>query len=115
MEISTPPQYVEVKRSEIKGKEYKQIFKSEPHKHVLLKDENGSIRWKANPTVRKLVDEVGLNGIMSLFYSLGLTKNSEIVRKMYRDMGYSLYGYWEIFYFEMNNDDAADYKYSEII
>jgi hypothetical protein len=28
---------------------------------------------------------------------------------MYRDMGYSLYGYWEIFYWEMNNDYAQDY------
>lgn len=31
-------------------------------------------------------------------------KNSEVYRKLYRDMGYSLYGYWEI-----NNEDAGEY------
>ena len=38
------------------------------------------------------------------------TKNSEEWRKLYRDIGYSLYGYWEIFYWDMNNEDAADYR-----
>jgi hypothetical protein len=52
----------------------------------------------------------GLNNIVALFYSIGLTKNSEEWRKLYRDIGYSLDGYWEIFYCEMNNKDAADYR-----
>jgi hypothetical protein len=45
-----------------------------------------------------------------LFYKMGLTKNSEEVRKLYRDMCYSLSGYWEIFYWDMNNEDARKYK-----
>jgi hypothetical protein len=45
-----------------------------------------------------------------LFFKMGLTKNSEEVRKLYRDMGYSLSGYWEIFYWDMNNEDAHKYK-----
>jgi hypothetical protein len=45
-----------------------------------------------------------------LFMRMGLTKNSEEVRKLYRDMGYSLSGYWEIFYWDMNNEDAHKYK-----
>lgn len=45
-----------------------------------------------------------------LFRSMGLTKNSEEMGKLYRDMGYSLSGYWEIFYWETNNEDAGKYK-----
>jgi hypothetical protein len=29
---------------------------------------------------------------------------------MYRDMGYSLFGYWEMFYWEINNNIAHEYK-----
>ena len=36
--------------------------------------------------------------------------NSEMWRKLYRDLGYSLFGYWEIFYWEANNEKAAEYK-----
>ncbi len=28
---------------------------------------------------------------------------------MYRDMGVSLFGYWEIFYWEMNNEKSQEY------
>jgi hypothetical protein len=41
---------------------------------------------------------------------MGLTKNSEEVRKLYHDMGYSLSGYWEIFCWEANNENARKYK-----
>jgi hypothetical protein len=41
---------------------------------------------------------------------MGLNKNSEEVRKLYRDMGYSLSGYWEIFFWEVNNEDAPLYR-----
>jgi len=44
-----------------------------------------------------------------MFMKMGLTKNSEPVRKLYRDMGYSLSGYWEIFYWDVNNEEAEDY------
>jgi len=52
----------------------------------------------------------GMNNVVNFMYSIGLTKNSEEYRKLYRDIGYSLYGYWEIFYWEMNNEDASDYR-----
>lgn len=66
-------------------------------------------RRKEDNAVRKMVDKIGLNEIYQLFDSLGLNKNSELIRKMYRDMGYSLFGYWEIFYWEANNDIADEY------
>ncbi len=60
--------------------------------------------------VDNLIDVMNLNHIVMLLIYLGYNKNSEIYRKLYRDMGYSLYGYWEIFYWEVNNPDYAEYK-----
>ncbi len=100
-----------IKRDTITEDTYKEILDTETHHdHVIIKDEHGTIRWKANQRVRDLVDKIGLNDLVELLHYLGYGKNSEVYRKMYRNMGYSLYGYWEIFYWEVNNEDAADYK-----
>jgi len=99
-----------VKRSEITEETFREIIDKEAHhEHIIYKDESGTLRWKENDDVRKMVDKIGLNEIYQLFDSLGLNKNSELFRKMYRDMGYSLFGYWEIFYWEVNNDIANEY------
>ena len=90
---------------------FAEIIKKESHHDHEIVDEGHGARWKEDPDVCKLVDDMGgLNNIVRLFFSLGITKNSEEWRKLYRDIGYSLYGYWEIFYWEMNNEDAADYR-----
>lgn len=90
---------------------YKEVLDKETHHaHEIIRDDNGTLRWKENPTVRKIIDKGILNDLWFLFWSMGLTKNSEPVRKLYRDMGYSLYGYWEIFYWEMNNEEAGEYN-----
>lgn len=102
---------ITISRESITEDLYQEIFEKESHhNHEIIKDEHGTLRWKRNDRVDKLVDEVGLNGIMMLFYNLGLTKNSELIRKMYREMGYSLYGYWEIFYWEVNNSESDEYR-----
>lgn len=95
----------------MKIEDYKEIFEAESHHdHEVIEDQNGTFRWKEDPTVRKIIDTGILNDLWVLFYKMGLTKNSEEVRKLYRDMGYSLSGYWEIFYWEVNNEDAEEYK-----
>ncbi len=92
------------------SEEYKEIFETETnHKHPVVSVSN-IYRWKANPRVQKIVGEMGLNNTIELFEHLGLGKNSEERRKLYRDLGYSLAGYWEVFYWEANNEDAAIYK-----
>lgn len=99
-----------VNRNEITNETYREILDVETHhEHIIYEDENGTLRWKEDNAVIKMVDKIGLNDIYQLFYSLGLNKNSELIRKMYRDMGYSLFGYWEIFYWKANNDIADDY------
>ena len=50
-----------------------------------------------------------INDLIPLLDSLGYDKNSEVYRKLYRDMGYSLFGYWEVFYWVANNSEADKY------
>ena len=86
--------------------EYKEIFKAEKHHDHEIHIINGVLRWKKNEAISKL----NINDVLSMLITLGYDKNSEVYRKYYRDLGYSLSGYWEIFYWEMNNEDASKYR-----
>ena len=91
-------------------KEYKEILlREQHHKHEIV-DVDGVIRWKENKRVSEMVDRIGLNNILLLFEMLGYSKNSEIYRKLYRDIGYSLSGYYDVFYWEANNEEADEYN-----
>ena len=101
-----------ISRKEVSKAEdiYADVLKKESHhNHELIMDE-GVCRWRQNPDVRFLVDEkISLNDLIPLLHCLGYDKNSEVYRKLYRDLGYSLYGYWEVFYWEVNNPKASEY------
>ena len=101
-----------VKRSDLKHiDDYAKIFEAENHhNHKIIEDDDGVIRWEINDDVDDLVDAAGLNVIIISLYENGYTKNSEIYRKLYRNMGYSLSGYWEVFYWEINNEIASEYR-----
>ncbi len=104
-----------INRDDIKEDIYREILDVEiHHKHLIYKDNNGTIRWQENKEVVKWVNKIGMNEVMRLFDALGLNKNSELVRKLYRDIGYSLFGYWEVFYWGANNDIAEDYVPKDI-
>jgi len=91
--------------------DYRQIFEMEKHhNHEVVMTENGILRWKENPDVINMVRKIGLNDIVALFYTLGIDKNNEIHRKLFRDIGYSLSGYWEVFYWTVNNEYAEEYR-----
>lgn len=90
---------------------YAEILERESHHdHELLIDDEGKLWWKENPEFVKLKEKIGLDNLWKLFESLGYDKNSEVIRNMYRHNGYSLFGYWEIFYWEMNNPIADEYQ-----
>ena len=100
-----------IDRNKIEIKDYQEIFKKESHHdHEVVETENGVLRWKENPAVSFLVDFGNLNDIVAELYKRGHDKNSELYRKLYRDMGYSLSGYWEIFYWDWNNEYADSYE-----
>lgn len=95
---------------------YKEIFDIEfHHNHEIIRDQNGTVRWKADPVIEGMITKtVNLNDLWYIFHTMGLTKNSEEVRKLYRDMGYSLSGYWEIFFWEANNENSPEYRKAQL-
>lgn len=104
-----------MKRKEVSelNNDYREMLEKESyHDHEIIMDDNGTIRWKADPTVNSLIDDLNLNSLWMLFFKMGMNKNSKEIRKMYRDMGYSLSGYWEVFYWKVNNPDAAKFTVS---
>lgn len=93
------------------AEDYKEILDKESHhNHEIIRDDHGTLRWRKDPKVDEIINRGDLNDLWYLFHTMGLTKNSEEVRKLYRDMGYSLSGYWEIFHWEMNNENAHLYR-----
>lgn len=96
---------------------YREWLVREPHhKHPIVIDSCGVIRWKESPFVRGVVSRsINLNDLCVLFLELGYGKNSEVYRKLYRDLGYSLGGYWEVFYWEVNNNECDMYRNPEEI
>ena len=92
-------------------KDYSEMMESESHhEHRIIEDEYGTLRWEEDDFIIRFIDECSLNDIVMGFHSKGNGKNCEEYRELYRKMGYSLNGYWEMFYWEMNNEGVADYR-----
>lgn len=91
--------------------DYEEMMKTEAHhNHKIIEDKHGTLRWEADPFIYKLTNDCSLNDIVIGFHSKGNNKNTETYRELYRRMGYSLSGYWEVFYWEVNNEDACSYN-----
>lgn len=88
---------------------FTEMMKTESHHDHEIVNVDGVLRWKEDDFVSRFTDACNLNDIIVGLHANGNGKNSEIYRELYRKMGYSLNGYWEVFYWEMNNDGAADY------
>lgn len=86
------------------------LDREDHHNHEIIMDNSYTIRWKANEYVRISQRNISLNDLCPLLTYLGYGKNSEVYRKLYRDLGYSLSGYWEVFYWEANNEKADEYR-----
>lgn len=101
-----------LERSELPS-DYKEMMTTESHHDHKIVMVNNVIRWKEDKDVAFFLKDISLNDLIPLLGVLGYGKNSEVYRKLYRSMGYSLSGYWEIFYWEINNDDADNYRQPE--
>lgn len=86
------------------------IGKESHHDHKIIEDEHGTLRWEQDEKVDYILNQMNLNDVVVLFQFLGWGKNSEQYRELYRKMGYSLGGYWEIFHWEVNNPDLEEYQ-----
>lgn len=89
--------------------EYAEMMATESHHDHEVVNVNGVLRWKQDDFISRFTDACNLNDIVVGLYSNGHNKNSEIYRELYRKMGYSLSGYWEVFYWDMNNDRCFEY------
>ena len=89
-----------VKREEIKVKQFVEMLKLESHhEHEIITSDDGILHWKPNQRLSIIIHSLNINQIVTDFLYAGIGKNHEAYRKFYRDIGYSLNGYWEIFYF----------------
>ena len=89
--------------------EYREVLSVEEFGHELHVNEHGTLRWVANPEKeQEIMDEFGASDLNQLF-ARGADKNDPRIRDLYKCMGYSLFGFWEVFYWEVNNPRA--YKY----
>jgi hypothetical protein len=99
-----------VERTELPKDYHDMMVLESHHDHAIIEDDNGVYRWEENTSLRDFLDgKVNLNDVVVLLRILGYDKNSEVYRKCYRDLGYSLSGYYDIFHWEMNNPDVDDY------
>ncbi len=91
------------------AEEYDEVLKCEEPGHELYISEHGTLRWVADPIKeQEIMDELGASDLNDLFCN-GADKNDPRIRELYKHMGYSLYGFWEVFYWEVNNPLAYQY------
>ena len=89
--------------------EYAEVLATEELGHELYVDDHGTIRWVANPEKeQEIMDEFSASDLNQLYIN-GARKNDPRIRELYKHIGYSLFGFWEVFYWEVNNPHA--YKY----
>ncbi|MEM1219601.1 MAG: hypothetical protein AAGH79_11835 [Bacteroidota bacterium] len=104
-----------INREDLTEETYREILDKETHHdHKIIQDDHGVYRWEEIPMINDILKGMDLNDLFLLLISLGHGKNSEVYRKLYRNMGYSLFGYWEVFYWEVNNEEADRYEPNKI-
>lgn len=91
--------------------EYSYVLEREFVDCELYVDSHYVIRWKKNPEREKEIMKMyGAKDLNDLFGRGGVSKNDPIIRELYKVIGYSLYGFWEIFYWEVNNPRQVEYQ-----
>lgn len=78
------------------------------HERRIIQDEHGTIRWESDPLICMLFDSEALD--LNTLFANGANKNDPLVRDLYRRLGYSLSGYWEVFYWDVNHEEWDEYK-----
>ena len=104
----------EISKSLIVLPHHLEIIRTEfHHNHELVIDRFSTIRWKPDDRICSILSGLNFNIVIRDLISRGIDKNCEEYRKVYRDIGYSLDGYWELFYLEVNNPNSSEYKPNE--
>tara|TARA_R110000851_G_scaffold72413_3_gene160441 strand:+ start:913 stop:1452 length:540 start_codon:yes stop_codon:yes gene_type:complete len=86
--------------------DYHEMMRTENHHdHKIIVDDTGVIRWEQDEDADRPFEE-----LMAWFCKHKISKNHETYRLTYRNMGFSLSGYYDVFYCTMNNDICHHYK-----
>ncbi len=89
--------------------DYAAVLETEELGHELHISEHGTLRWVADPEKeQEMMDMFGARDLNDL-YLKGADKNDPRIRELYKHMGCSLYYFWEVFYWEVNNELAYQY------
>lgn len=96
--------------------DYKKVLLCEQLGHPLHIDKNGTLRWAAKPEREKeIMESIGakdLDDVYTIYYDQYSpqfdvpAKNNDLIRELYKCRGYSLSGFWEVFYWDWNNEHA---------
>ena len=90
--------------------DYEDVLTTEETGHNLYVDKHDTIRWEANPAKeQEIMNKFGAHDLNDLFGCCRADKNDPLVRELYKNMGVSLYMFWEVFYWEVNNERADEY------
>ena len=90
--------------------DYAEVLEREELGHELYVSDHGTIRWVANPEKeQEIMNEFGARDLNDLFMK-GADKNDPRIRELYKHIGYSLFGFWEVFYWEANNERTHQYQ-----
>ena len=93
-----------IQPEELTNKFHIEIIKTEHHHgHQIFEDQYGIIRWVPDIEYINSIIYKKVNDVVKEMLQRGLDKNCEEYRKVYRYIGYSLIGYWDIFYWNFNN------------
>ena len=93
------------------GDKFHEILTAEAHHDHKIRSNQSGVSWEPNDMVKGFVcGRVKDEDIARLLTYMGYDKNSEVYRKLYRDCGYSLMQYWDIFYNPDNNPKASEYN-----
>ena len=77
------------------------FFKGNPAIDRVNFEINGSLHWQETPGVNQLLDTgLELSRLTDMLQHLGIDKNHEVYRDLFRKMGYSLDGFEELHNFE---------------
>jgi len=77
--------------------------------HPIILDDHGTYRYQARPTIRWLADKINLNDMWGYFMpQLDDPTIIDDFMQFYRDIGYSLHGYEEIWAEELDKIEDED-------
>jgi len=89
----------------IKIEEFRPIFENEVnHDHEVILDDHGVYRWKSLPDETGIVTSVSRSHLFGLIDGMGIPKNHDNIKRLFRGSGMSLIEYRQMFYGQRISD-----------